>query len=609
MKNHHHGGRFGQRYHHQGGRHGHGRGHHHGGRSDNNLPRAFTKLVRDPTASVRNSFDARKFVADMAKFEKKEDLLAQLTDNRFLGLSRIRDVLSYIETVQDLEQILIGMLDSVMVEETSRPIYRTVRNKVLLSIYLVPGLLDTLIEQGFAPALSVVSAAKLTLFLLEVAKANIEARKSDAVRTLAKALRDRGDLAGSDVKALCSLILADVDRPDLDADGGRSNNPAPRVVSWVTDEVPPGGRHDNDNVNYRNIELVPTVEELKCEARPYLPLASGDNAFLQDPESHLLDRNFRLLRHDAICAMKDAIQTQHRPWLNARLVGIDLESMKYTRTVSFVIQCDSRFSDGRDIARTRALMVGSVIALCDPEGTPMRLATITVREDTWLKNPTGPRFGVVFQSSEDFEESLLEYVSNRGIIQEIKSPDGDDDRQEKKRIRDLSDRLIRYTLIEASNSFFAYRPVLQSLQSMHTVPLAEELVLMRASGQPPDYLPNELHLPRDPCFSSYRCNFGDGWDPDDTTKKTSLDRSQADALHHAFTSRVAAIQGPPGTGKVSPKSLLCILSALKARTILVPHRWGVVSFCLDIHRCTHCPHDIAEHRRNDTVCLLHKSCS
>jgi hypothetical protein len=330
-------------------------------------------------------------------------------------------------------------------------------------------------------------------------------------------------------------------------------------VSWVTDEVPPGGRHDNDNVNYRNVELVPTVEELRSEARPFLPLASGDNAFLDDPESHLLDRNFRLLRHDAVCAMKDAIQTQHRPWLNARIVGIDLESMKFTGTVSFVIQCDNRFSDGRDLARTRALMVGSVVALCDPDGTPLRLATITVRDDKWLKNPTGPRFGVVFQSPDDFEESLLEYVNNRGIIQELKSPD-EDDRHDKKRTRDLEDRLIRYTMIEASKAFFAYRPVLQCLQSMHTVPLADELVLMRSSG-PPDYLSDEWRLPPDPGFSSYQCNFGDGWDPEDVTKKTSLDRSQADALHHAFTSRVAAIQGPPGTGKVRPGSRPCRVSA------------------------------------------------
>jgi hypothetical protein len=186
MKNHHHhhhGGRHGQRNHPQGGRHGQGCGRGaYGGRNENNVPRAFTKLVRDETASVRNAYDAQKFVADMAKFDKKEDLLAQLTDNRHLGLSRIRDVLSYIGTLQDLEQILIGMLDSVMAEETSRPTYQSIRNKVLLSIYLVPGLLDKLVEEKWAPELSSASAAKLASFLLEVAKANIEARESEAVR-------------------------------------------------------------------------------------------------------------------------------------------------------------------------------------------------------------------------------------------------------------------------------------------------------------------------------------------------------------------------------------------------------------------------------------------
>ena len=37
---------------------------------------------------------------------------------------------------------------------------------------------------------------------------------------------------------------------------------------------PPGGRHDNDFENFRDIQLVPTDDEIKCEAQSWLPLAS-----------------------------------------------------------------------------------------------------------------------------------------------------------------------------------------------------------------------------------------------------------------------------------------------------------------------------------------------
>lgn len=35
----------------------------------------------------------------------------------------------------------------------------------------------------------------------------------------------------------------------------------------------PGGRHDNDFVNYRSVQIVPTIAELRCADPPYLPTA------------------------------------------------------------------------------------------------------------------------------------------------------------------------------------------------------------------------------------------------------------------------------------------------------------------------------------------------
>ena len=65
----------------------------------------------------------------------------------------------------------------------------------------------------------------------------------------------------------------------------------------------------------------------------------------------------------------------------------------------------------------------------------------------------------------------------------------------------------------------------------------------------PSYLPSTMKMPDTPDFGGFECNL-DTWSSQEVIKMTSLDQSQADALLHALTSRVALIQGPPGTGKV-----------------------------------------------------------
>jgi hypothetical protein len=53
----------------------------------------------------------------------------------------------------------------------------------------------------------------------------------------------------------------------------RSSGAAAAVAKW------PGGKHDNDHVDFRMIQVLPTVSELK-HASPFLPLADGSDKFL-----------------------------------------------------------------------------------------------------------------------------------------------------------------------------------------------------------------------------------------------------------------------------------------------------------------------------------------
>ena len=52
----------------------------------------------------------------------------------------------------------------------------------------------------------------------------------------------------------------------------------------------------------------------------------------------------------------------------------------------------------------------------------------------------------------------------------------------------LKGRFISYTMTEASDSFFSYRPVLDALKSMISIPLAQDIVHLRPTKERPSYL-------------------------------------------------------------------------------------------------------------------------
>jgi hypothetical protein len=108
-----------------------------------------------------------------------------------------------------------------------------------------------------------------------------------------------------------------------------------------------------------------------------------------------------------------------------------------------------------------------------------------------------------------------------------------------------------YDMIEASSSFFTYQPILKSLQAMIDVPFPLELCGedVEAKTLALEYLPATLSMPSGGDLKGYQCNLR-AWSSRDIVSKTSLDFTQAEALRHTFTNRVALIQGPPGTGRL-----------------------------------------------------------
>lgn len=68
-----------------------------------------------------------------------------------------------------------------------------------------------------------------------------------------------------------------------------------------------GPRHDNDSVSIREINLFPTLDEILCEMEEYLPYKDSSQPHFLSGVDRLLDTHFRLLRHDSIASLKEAV--------------------------------------------------------------------------------------------------------------------------------------------------------------------------------------------------------------------------------------------------------------------------------------------------------------
>lgn len=152
------------------------------------------KLMKDKDAELRNSFEAVRFVEGMATYECKAELLSVLDDERLLGSQRLRDVISLISSAHDVELILVPMLQILVNEETMRPLYQSLRNRILMILFRIPCFLDSLVDLGIANSCtcSLAASKTITCFLLCLTKAFVEARKSAPLRKLALQYKELG---------------------------------------------------------------------------------------------------------------------------------------------------------------------------------------------------------------------------------------------------------------------------------------------------------------------------------------------------------------------------------------------------------------------------------
>ncbi|KAJ3507971.1 hypothetical protein NLJ89_g6009 [Agrocybe chaxingu] len=297
----------------------------------------------------------------------------------------------------------------------------------------------------------------------------------------------------------------------------------------------PGGRHDNDFPDFRKIAILPTWQEMECDAPPFLRPSS----VLEDPETESsrvalhLDNQFRLLREDMIYEMRDELTVAtgkrkgyHKGMKMKGLEILDIDCGKEGKPDKWGLICVCKedfpaLAKLKEPQKRKAFLIekpnffrhqslACLLAGKEIIGFP----SISRDEDRLAKNP--PEIILQFEEAESTKRALLKLKMEDDV-----------------------------TLIQINTAVFAFEPVLKGLQQAKLLPLSSELLLWKK-----DHPLEEVQVQASAVVRALRNNPGGNLkNIIGTAKDIKLDPSQAASLISGLTQRVSLIQGPPGTGK------------------------------------------------------------
>ncbi|KAK0201022.1 P-loop containing nucleoside triphosphate hydrolase protein [Desarmillaria ectypa] len=304
------------------------------------------------------------------------------------------------------------------------------------------------------------------------------------------------------------------------------------------DDLHPGGRHDNDFPDFRQIVILPTPDEIASTEAPFLrPSWSLDDPSAEGhPESLYLDNQFRLMREDMIHELRGELRIalgkqtgrKHRGLVidRMKIIGVNLGDNFRRKNFAITFWCENTLPQLRKLDshaqrkaylknNTRLLKHQSLTCLMVGE-TVLAFPCVRRDEELLAKNP--PEIVLEFEGEVPITSLLL-----------------------KTRPSNL------FKILQIDTALFAYEPVLNALKRMQALPFAQELLFWRegdAMGRP-DH-PVGLHEAISMLDRSVGQDLRDVMHLD---KPIVLDQSQKNALLSGLTQKVSIIQGPPGTGK------------------------------------------------------------
>lgn len=325
----------------------------------------------------------------------------------------------------------------------------------------------------------------------------------------------------------------------------------------------PGGRHDNDFADFREISILPTLDELESKESPFLRrLTEIESCPAEHRLAMHLDNQFRLLREDILRNLREDLQIatnlkkgHRKPFTihDLRLSGVNCRE-KQPWALQFICNQGIRqLSDASHSARlsyikdNRKFLAHDSLA-CLVAGGNKLLALVTVLRDEDLLaarppvvclQPCGPSAAIV--------RTLIEIKKANNI-----------------------------QLVLLNTAVFAYQPVLLQLQKIRLLDLKDQFLNWESGSgvqdlDDPKYRSLEAlaaSLNNQSCVDISRSL--------DLKNELQLDASQIRSFISSIKRRVSLIQGPPGTGK-------SIIGALVAKAIHQLTKQKILVVCYTNH--------------------------
>lgn len=300
-------------------------------------------------------------------------------------------------------------------------------------------------------------------------------------------------------------------------------------------EMKPGGRHDNDHVDHREISIMPTADELLSKDRPFFRTAD----FIDDPEivsprhGIHLDNQFRLLREDMLADIREELKiltgtkaSRHRGIIvgGLSLAGVSMGTARSRLPWGVVLKCEKELPHLKNIQPQKRkeflkdnrhiLRQGNMACLL-VDGEPAAFPTIHRNEEELAQKPA--TITVQFADDPTLSYALFKLKTARDV-----------------------------KVVQLDTAIFAFEPFLRRLQEMNDLPLKDELLHWEIGKdiEGPSFQPKKV-------VKTLESRSGkDLKDFLGIKKSVVLDESQMNSLCACLLQRVSLVQGPPGNSSV-----------------------------------------------------------
>ena len=301
----------------------------------------------------------------------------------------------------------------------------------------------------------------------------------------------------------------------------------------------PGGRHDNDFVDFRKISILPTTDGLESMERAFIQ----PSVILEEPETASnregihLDNQFRLLREDMLYEMREELHIA-----TGKKKGYHRGTKIFKLTVKG-LEC------GEEEKRTKwGLIVAGktdIPQLKNKHGIKSRKAYLLDHRNIFKHQSLACLIvgkEVVAFPTINRNEDLLAKVPPEIVLQ---FNEGESTTNALRKLK-LGDDV---TLIQIDTSLFSYEPILKGLQQINTLPLSSELLLWKEG----DDISLVSDQPKRRKYGTMRVVETLRQNPQAnlrslllTPKSIQLDNKQAASLISGLEQTISLIQGPPG---------------------------------------------------------------